>query len=210
MNYNPNLTKTSERQSASWDIKNAPKNYTSLVLAQGGTAFFSFASVWLITKTIGSEGYGGIVAVIAASQFVQIFVNWSITSLSRFGVEEFVETGKITKSFWTRSLIFFPNLVFVLLGSLFWLAPLAGLLKIPLSAMWLITLHIVATAVWLHIQFAFQGVLYLNALLMKVKSGGRVTSEYSSKDKNIRVSQLRELLAGASFEIATFYNFEFF
>ncbi len=149
------------RQNADWDISNAPKNYLTLVLAQGGMAFFSFASVWLITKTIGSEGYGGIVAVIAASQFVQIFINWSITSLSRFGVEEFVETGKITKSFWMRSLIFFPNLIFVLLGSLFWLAPLAGWLKIPSSATWLIILHIVATAVWLHIQFAFQGVKML-------------------------------------------------
>lgn len=149
------------RQSADWDIKNAPKNYLTLVLAQGGTAFFSFASVWLITKTLGSEGYGAIVAIIAASQLIQIFVNWSGTALARFGIEEFVETGKISKSFWTRTLVFTPNLLLILLGGGLWLAPLAEWLKISGAAKWLIAAHILTTAVWLHVQFGLQGVKML-------------------------------------------------
>ena len=77
----------------------------SLVLAQGGSAFFAFASVWLLTRSLGSEGYGGVVAVIAASQMVQVLLNWTTTAVVRFGVEEFVETGKIARTFWLRFFI---------------------------------------------------------------------------------------------------------
>ena len=57
-----------ERQSSSWDIRNAPRNYAALVAYQVLSAAFSFGAVWLITRHLGSEGYGGIVAIIAASQ----------------------------------------------------------------------------------------------------------------------------------------------
>ncbi len=150
------IFKTSERQSSDWDIRNAPRNYASLLLTQIISAFFSFASVWLITKTLGSEGYGGIVAMIAASQVIQITVNWSSTALIRFGVEEFVTTGKISRSFWTRSIILLPNLLLALLSAYFWLAPLAGWLKIPQSSMWLIAFHLFSAALWLHFQYALQ------------------------------------------------------
>ena len=104
-----------ERQSANWDIQNAPKNYVSLVLTQTGSAFFAFASVWLITKTLGSEGYGGIVAIIAASQIAQVLVNWTSVAVVRFGVDEFIETEKIARTFWLRLFILLPNLLLVLL-----------------------------------------------------------------------------------------------
>lgn len=166
---NPNFTDTAaeppeirsgaaERQNASWDIQNAPKNYISLVLAQGATAFFSFASIWLITKTLGAEGYGEIVAIIAASYLILILVNWSSFAVPRYGVEEFVQTGKITKTFWTRSLIFLPNIILLLIGAVFFLEPVGELLKIPSSALWLIAFHFLMTAIWLHVQYALQGV----------------------------------------------------
>jgi O-antigen/teichoic acid export membrane protein len=167
------VSATSERQGSDWDIRNAPKNYVSLVLAHGATAFFSFASVWLITRKLGSEGYGGIIAFVAASQLVQIFLNWSSTALARFGIEEFVETGKITRSFWSRSVIFIPNLLLILAVSAFWLPPIGRWLKIPEPAMWLITVHLVATAVWLHIQFGLQGakMLRLQGAMLAVERG---------------------------------------
>ncbi|HSK71601.1 MAG TPA: polysaccharide biosynthesis C-terminal domain-containing protein [Pyrinomonadaceae bacterium] len=148
----------SERQSADWDIQNAPKNYISLILAQVGTAFFSFASVWLITTTIGAEGYGEIVALIAASYLILILLNWSSFALPRFGVEEFVQTGKITKTFWTRSSILLPNLLLLLAGAVFFLKPLGELLEIPDSALWLIAFHFFSSAIWIHFQYSLQGV----------------------------------------------------
>ncbi|MEZ5422430.1 MAG: oligosaccharide flippase family protein [Pyrinomonadaceae bacterium] len=160
-----------ERQTADWDIRNAPKNYVSLVAAHVATAFFSFASVWLLTRKIGSEGYGAIVAFVAASQLAQIFLNWSSTALARFGIEEFVETGKITRSFWARTLLFFPNLALVLVLAAFWLHPVAAWLKIPDAVVWLIAIHLFVTSVWLHVQYALQGVkmLWLQGALLAVE-----------------------------------------
>ena len=56
-----------ERQSASWDLSNAFGNYASLVISQIATAGFSFASVTLCMRTLGAEGYGEIIAVVAAA-----------------------------------------------------------------------------------------------------------------------------------------------
>jgi O-antigen/teichoic acid export membrane protein len=146
-----------ERQSASWDLKNAFGNYATLVVSQIAVAFFSFASVTLCTRTLGAEGYGGIVAVIAASSVAQIFVNWTCVGLARFGVEEFVDSGKISKSFWARTIIFLPNTLIFLAFSLLWFPLLANWLKLPNEAFWLVVLHFVVSAVWLHVQHAFQG-----------------------------------------------------
>ncbi len=138
--------------------QNAPKNYLSLVLAQGGSAFFAFASVWLLTRSLGSEGYGGVIAVIAASQMVQVLVNWTNTAVVRFGVEEFVETGKIARTFWLRFFILVPNLVLVVLAAKLWFPLLSDLFKLSEGVLWLILIHLVAATLWLHIQSALQAV----------------------------------------------------
>jgi len=153
-----NITAAAERQSANWDIQNAPKNYVSLVLTQAGSAFFAFASVWLITKTLGSEGYGGIIAIIAASQVAQVLVNWTSVAVVRFGVDEFIETEKIARTFWLRLLILLPNLLLVLLTANFWFPPLADWLKLSADAVWLVFLHFAAIALWIHIQYSLQAV----------------------------------------------------
>ncbi len=149
--------KTNERRSANWDLQNAFGNYATLVISQIAVAFFSFASVTLCTRDIGAEGYGGIVAIIAASSIAQIFVNWTCLGLARFGVGEFVESGKISKSFWARTIIFLPNTLIFLMFSLLWFPLLANWLKLPTEAFWLVVLHFIVTTCWLHVQHAFQG-----------------------------------------------------
>lgn len=147
----------SDRRSAAWDVQNAVPNYAVLVLAQAGSAFFSFASVWLVTRYLGAESYGGIVALVAASQTVQIFVNWTVYALVRFGVDEFVETGKIVQTFWLRLFFLLPNLLLVFGLSALWFPPLAQWLKLSGSIYWLVLLHFAASALWLHLQFGLQG-----------------------------------------------------
>lgn len=145
------------RQSANWDLRNAVRNYSTLVAAQIASAFFSFGSVWLATRFLGTEGYGGIVAVIAASQVAQIFVNWTCVALARYGVEEFVESGKISKSFWARTLIFLPNTLIFLAFSFLWLPIVSAWLKLPSEAVWFVGVHFLVSAIWLHVQHALQG-----------------------------------------------------
>src|SRR5437870_13070630 len=82
------------RRDATWDLAQGPKNYVSLVSAQIASALLSFAAVALATRYLGSSGYGGVVAIIAASQAIgQLGVNWTAVSLSIYGVEEVVDTG---------------------------------------------------------------------------------------------------------------------
>ena len=146
----------SERQTAGWDLRNAFRNYSTLVAAQIAVALFSFASVWLVTRQLGTDGYGGVVAVIAASQIAQIFVNWTGISLARYGVEEFVESGQITRSFWARTAIFLPNTLILLLCGPLWLPIVSTWLKLPSEAIWFVAAHFAASAVWLHVQQAMQ------------------------------------------------------
>ena len=146
----------SERRSATWDLKNAVGNYSTLVGAQAVVALFSFASVWLIKRHIGLDGYGGVTAIIAASQVAQMFVNWTGIALARHGVEEFVETGQITESFWTRTAIFLPNTLIFLAFGFLWLPLLVFGLKLPPGSMWYVAGLFAASAVWLHIQYAMQ------------------------------------------------------
>ncbi|MFZ1702563.1 MAG: lipopolysaccharide biosynthesis protein [Pyrinomonadaceae bacterium] len=162
---------SSERQASGWDVSNAPRNYASLVALQIGSALFSFAAVWLITRHLGDEGYGGIVAMIAASQIAQVFVNWTGVAVVRFGVDEFIATGGITRTFWTRFIILAANLILIAALSPLWFPTLAPWLKLEESSLWLILAHFAVTAFWIHIQMSLQGVKLLRrqALLMMVE-----------------------------------------
>jgi O-antigen/teichoic acid export membrane protein len=151
-------SKNAERRSASWDIKNTPRNYLSLIITQFAGSFFAFASVWLITKQINSEGYGSVVAILAASQIAQVLINWTSFAVVKFGTEEFIETEKIARIFWTRILVLVLNIALVLLASNLWFPPLASWLKISPELLWLVILHFVVSAFWIHIQYSLQGV----------------------------------------------------
>lgn len=153
-----------ERRSSSWDIRNAPRNYISLLIYQFGSALFSFGAVWIITRYLGSEGYGGIVAIIAASQVAQVFVNWTGIGVVRFGVDEFIETEKIARAFWFRLSVLAINLVFLAALSYFWFPPLADWLKLAPDSFWLVMAHFAVTAGWIHVQMSLQG-----AKLMRVQ-----------------------------------------
>lgn len=145
-----------DRRSSKWDIANAPKNYVSLIAFQFLSAAFSFATVWLITRHLGSEGYGSIFAVIAASQVAQVFVNWTGTALVRFGVDEFVDTAKIARTFWVRLIVLTVNLVGVTALSYLWFPLISDWLKLSSDAYWLVLAHFGITAIWIHIQMSLQ------------------------------------------------------
>lgn len=146
----------SERQSSAWDIRNAPRNYFWLVATQAGSAVFSFAAVWLITRNLGSEGYGGIIAIVAASQVAQVLVNWTSIAVVRFGVDEFVETHHIARTFWVRLVVLVVNLILVLLLAGLWFPPLAGWLKLSPETFWLVLAHFAVTVFWIHVQMSLQ------------------------------------------------------
>lgn len=153
----------SERQSSGWDFRNAPKNYVWLILFQVGSSAFAFAAVWLITRRMGSEGYGGVFAVIAASQIAQIFTNWTTVAVVRFGVDEFVAGAVIARAFWSRLVILTANLVLLLAIASLWFPVLADPLRLSPDAFWLVMIHMVVMAFWLHVQMGLQAAKMLRA-----------------------------------------------
>ncbi|MEJ7623610.1 MAG: lipopolysaccharide biosynthesis protein [Pyrinomonadaceae bacterium] len=152
------VTEKSERQTSGWDIRNAPRNYAALIGFQAGSALFSFGSVYLITQNLGRDGYGGIIAVIAASQVAQVLTNWTAVAVVRFGVEEFVETRAIARVFWVRLITLTVNLILVIAAASLWFPPLAGWLKLAPETFWLVLGHFAATAFWVHVQMSLQAV----------------------------------------------------
>ena len=165
IDVNPIAAPSSERQSSGWDIRNAPGNYFWLIVFQAGSALAAFGSVWLITRpqNLGAEGYGGIFAVIVASQVVLVFVNWTAISVVRFGVDEFIETAAVARTFWTRFLILAINLIAVLAFSFLWFDPLARWLKLSPASFWLVIGYFAISAVWLHLQQGLQAAKMLRA-----------------------------------------------
>ena len=154
----PDRSEKSERQSSGWDIRNAPRNYAALIGFQAGSAAFSFGAVWLVTQYLGPDGFGGIIAIIAASQVAQVLVNWTSVAVVRFGVEEFIEGRTIARVFWVRLIALVVNLAIVLATATLWFPPLAGWLKLPAETFWLVLAHFAATAFWIHIQMSLQAV----------------------------------------------------
>jgi O-antigen/teichoic acid export membrane protein len=166
----PEDRQIADRRTVEWDISHGPKNYLALVSAQVGSALFSFGAVWLATHLLGATGYGWVVGIVAASQAVaQLAINWTSVSVSRFGVEEFVETGVVVRAFWTRFWILLPNVLLVVATSALWLPPVSSLLKLPAGAYGLILGNFLANSLWVHIQQALQGTKLMRlqaALLM--------------------------------------------
>jgi O-antigen/teichoic acid export membrane protein len=114
-------------------------------------------SVWLATHFLGADGYGGVVALIAASQLVLLLgVNWTSLTVARFGCEEFVETGHISTTFWTRLAILVPNVILVLALVPLWLPLLSRMLHLPEHFVWLVLGLFLITATWAHVQQALQ------------------------------------------------------
>jgi O-antigen/teichoic acid export membrane protein len=152
------LTDEVQRRDAKWDIRSGPRNYLSLIGSQAAGSLLSFATTWLATRSLGPGGYGGVVAVLAASQMlVQIATHWSAISLSRYGCEEFVETGRLPNAFWARLLILGFSLLIVVGASPLWLTPVASLLHLPRDTRPLVLLHVLVTSLWIHVQQTLQG-----------------------------------------------------
>jgi len=160
------------RQSSDWDIQQGPRNYASLVVTQVAAAAFSFAAVWLISRSMGSAGYGAVVAVIAASQVAQVLVNWTTLSLVHFGVDEYIETGRIARTFWIRFSILAVNVAGALASAVLWFPLLSDWLKLAPGTFWLVISHFILTILWVHVQYSLQGVKmlrYQGILLMVEK-----------------------------------------
>jgi O-antigen/teichoic acid export membrane protein len=107
---------------------------------------------------VNTSDYGNIVLILAASNTIQVFLNWSCSAMVRFGVEEFLADKHIIHIFWARTFVFLLNLLLVLALSPLWFGLLQSFLDFDASIKPLILIHIIIGSLWMHGQQALQAV----------------------------------------------------
>lgn len=151
----PKETPRLDRRTAEWDLAAGADNYAALVIGQIAGALLSFGALSIVSRALEPTGYGGVVAILALSQAVgQVALHWSVFSLYRHGCEEFVATGRIAASFWTRLAILAASGAAVAATSPFWFAPFLAWLGIPREASWLVPIHVASSALSIHVHYA--------------------------------------------------------
>jgi O-antigen/teichoic acid export membrane protein len=142
-----------ERRSAQWDLEAGFTNYAALLGGHLGGAALSFAAVWLAVRSLGPDGYGGIVALVAGSQLIgQLAVQWTAIAVFRHGCREFVDRGRIAGAFWNRLAILGVNFLLLGIAAPWWLPRVSSLLSIPPGGGALVVLHLLATSLAVHCQ----------------------------------------------------------
>src|SRR5436305_3944259 len=141
-----------DRRGHEWDLSAGASNYFFLVSGHVLGIACSVLAAYVGTRILGPSGYGRLALFLAASMLLSIGTNWTASSVVRFGVKEFVETGRIAGSFWTRSLTLIVNLVVILASSPLWIGPLCGLLRVPSFLAPLLLVHLTTATIWYHMQ----------------------------------------------------------
>ncbi len=96
-------------------------------------------SVAMTTRILGPEGYGYITIFNLVATFVaMVTTNWTATSLLRFGREEYDQQARVNHAFWARTIILAPCLLVGIVIIYFWRSIIAGYMKMPSWAIWLV------------------------------------------------------------------------
>jgi O-antigen/teichoic acid export membrane protein len=87
------------------DINRSLTDYSILLTNKFVAIGFSFISAVLLTRILGTDGYGkfNLFYLVANIAFIGL-INWTSASVLRFGKEEFIIENRINKVFWTRNI----------------------------------------------------------------------------------------------------------
>lgn len=128
----PDLSERAGVKTSFWD-------YLSLLSGNLLCLPLQILLVALTTRLLGPEGYGHIVLYnMAVGLGLMIGFYWTAGSVIRFGREEFEIRGKINHTFWARTTIIIPCLIFCLVFLLWFKDPLSQYIGMPLWAVGLL------------------------------------------------------------------------
>lgn len=99
------------------DIKNIFSDYSILLINKYFLIILLITSSILLTRILGKTGYGqfNLFALVANIAFISL-INWTSTSVLRFGKEEYIKEGKLNKVFWARNFIVLGGIIFAIAG----------------------------------------------------------------------------------------------
>lgn len=112
-----------------------------------------------LARSLGATEYGRFALLLMASQLLQVVGStWTLTSLVRFGAQEFALSGRVGASLVARSAILAAALTCV--AAVVWLVrePLAAYLGVPAGALLIVGFHVASSAGSQTAQAIFQAV----------------------------------------------------
>jgi O-antigen/teichoic acid export membrane protein len=120
--------------------------------------------VALITRLLGSEGYGHIVLYnMAVGLGLMVGVNWTAGSVLRFGREEFELKGKMNHTFWARNAMMVPCLLVWLAVVLLFKDTISQYIGMPPWAVGLLTGSVFLGALNNYLIYILQAIRRLKA-----------------------------------------------
>jgi len=146
------LSYDDERRSHKWDLAAGRSNYIALISGHVLAILCSVVAAWIGTRILGPAGYGLLSLLVAASLLLGVTTNWTASAVVRYGVKEFVETGRISAIFWTRAATLGVNLLAVILTAPLWMNALTRAVRVPMFLAPLLLAHLLATVGWYHMQ----------------------------------------------------------
>jgi len=97
-------------------IKRAIIDGSYLLVGNIGTVVIALLNLIILTRILSTEDMGKYsLFLMVANLAVHMGLSWSDASIIRHGREEYVEHGKINRTFWARAYLFLPILAFIIL-----------------------------------------------------------------------------------------------
>lgn len=94
------------------EVKESFKDYTSLFVWNALGMAAGFVNMFLMSRFLGAAGFGTFNMLLLVVNLAFTFaVNWTNSSILRFGKEEHLQTGRLNIAFWTRTAMLAPCLV---------------------------------------------------------------------------------------------------
>lgn len=123
------------------EIKNVWWDYFSVLSSQVIAIPISIIYISLITRSLGPEKWGIVVLFMSIVQFLFNWgINWTSSSIVRFGKEEFMKEGHLRKTFGARLLIILNLIIFFSPLLFFYKDKIISYIGIPKESFYLVIL----------------------------------------------------------------------
>lgn len=130
-----------------------------MLVGRLGTAVISLLSLMILSRILSTEEMGVYqIALMVINLALILGLNWSDSSIIRHGREEFVNSGRINLSFWARSYIFIPVMLFFCLTFIFFGGQITRYIGVAKPIIYLIIGIFVLTGIINSLSFLFQSI----------------------------------------------------
>ncbi|MBI4356148.1 MAG: glycosyltransferase [Candidatus Omnitrophica bacterium] len=113
-------------------IRQSFRDYQALVIGQGGAVLLATVNSVVMTRWLGSSGYGRLALFVMVTQVIfTTLAGWLTAAIVRYGCEELVQQRSLRRTVGARLFILGPLLCLLAAASWLWRVPLSQYLGVP-------------------------------------------------------------------------------